>query len=222
MRMTLLLSVLLVGCVPQRAAVLDTTAQECLECAIRNSPDANSLRVAPKRFRKACKQGDASACSVLGVMHEQGRGVAVDLHAANRLYQRACRGGNAAACSNLGRFVEHGAVGKPDPEAAEILYDQACRAGSGAGCWYLGLHRAERGQLGSALLALTLGCNRGSSESCHDLGAMYQHGRGVPKHRGIAKSLYTQACRSGSDRGCTAIDLLEGRHTALRGEAGVR
>jgi TPR repeat protein len=53
-------------------------------------------------FQPLAEQGDASAQSNLGVMYEQGRGVAQNYREAMRLFRLAAMQGDASAQSNLG------------------------------------------------------------------------------------------------------------------------
>ena len=52
-------------------------------------------------YEKACNGNTFSACSNLGLMHEQGSGVTVDASRAGEFYRRACNGGYAKACSKV-------------------------------------------------------------------------------------------------------------------------
>src|SRR5688572_2070680 len=84
------------GCAGERG--LSAARQECIECALREHADPESLELASERFTNGCAEGDPRSCSVLGVMLEQGRGVPMDLPRAAELFGQACRGGNMPAC----------------------------------------------------------------------------------------------------------------------------
>jgi TPR repeat protein len=62
---------------------------------------AGEQRRAARVLKKACKAGHAAACETLGVMAEEGRGVAQSESRAQKLFRRACRGGQARACARL-------------------------------------------------------------------------------------------------------------------------
>ncbi|MGC1498039.1 MAG: tetratricopeptide repeat protein, partial [Sulfitobacter sp.] len=77
-------------------------------------------------WAKACDKGDATSCSNLGIMYQNGVGVGQDEARAAELYQVACTVGNIAGCSNLGIMYQNGiGVGQDEARAAE-LYQMAC------------------------------------------------------------------------------------------------
>jgi len=73
--------------------------QECVETALRHGVGAAEME--KSHFETACQRGDPSACSVLGVMAQQGDATPVRALRAMMLYERACRAGNQRACMNL-------------------------------------------------------------------------------------------------------------------------
>jgi TPR repeat protein len=80
---------------------LSYNAQDCVEHALRNHPDTETVREARTAFSDACKNGEAAACSAVGVMYEVGVGVPMDTRRARELYGTACEAHNARACENL-------------------------------------------------------------------------------------------------------------------------
>jgi TPR repeat protein len=130
------------------AAPLDDRQQACLECAIRRHQSAQSSAAqfsaaqspaaeppsaeALAHFHSACGAGDVRACSVLGVMYEQGHIVPRDEGRAMQLFQYACLHHNAAACVSLGGLFIAGP--RRDEDAAALMYQVGCEAGSAEGC----------------------------------------------------------------------------------------
>jgi TPR repeat protein len=76
-------------------------AQECVENALRNRPDPAAVSDAAVAFARACQEGEAASCSVLGVMYELGRGFPMNTPYARTLYRGACEAQNLRACENL-------------------------------------------------------------------------------------------------------------------------
>jgi TPR repeat protein len=195
---TLLIALAAVGC---GAEGMTRRLQQCVECSVkRNNPV--EARNAVKRFMAQCRSGDAASCSAAGVFHEHGRGVAADVRTAVAFYRRACTAGNQFGCVNLGRLCEAGAIGRVDREAAELIYQFACEGGAGEACYHLARLRRGRNDDKGAVGALRKGCEAGNAEACEGLGIMYQHGQGVVPDSQRARSLFTQACRIGSDGAC--------------------
>ena len=78
--------------------------------------------------------GEPRGCSNLGLLHEMGRGVAVNKGKAAVLYERACEGGIAEACVNLGGLLQTGDGVAVDKKRANALYGRACEAGVVEAC----------------------------------------------------------------------------------------
>lgn len=70
----------------------------------------STCKCAPVRwtYRKGATGGDALAMNHLGVMYEEGRGVAQNDAEAVRWYRKGAAGGNALAMNNLGFMYEEG------------------------------------------------------------------------------------------------------------------
>lgn len=103
-------------------------------------------------FQRACDsvtKGDGymfalMGCRALGVIFEQGKGVAVDLPRAATLYQQACDGRalpvvrviirDGVGCQWLGAMYENGTGVKKDLPRARALYEQGCDAGVKDAC----------------------------------------------------------------------------------------
>jgi TPR repeat protein len=184
---------------------IDTREQRCVECALRAHPDARALPDAARRFGRLCDAGDEAACSLLGVMSEQGRGVPRDAKRAERLHRRACAGGNQPACVNLGRLLVDGTSGRHDPAAAALLFELACAGGVATGCHALGLIAEREGRSVLAAGWHARACEKGDASGCQALAAMYETGVGVGRDPRAAARLYEQACRGGSSHACSAL-----------------
>jgi len=65
-------------------------------CAI-NKNYSNEIEL----YSKACRSGDATGCTNLGYMYNNGLGVSKDYKKAAKLFSKACKMGNASGCNHL-------------------------------------------------------------------------------------------------------------------------
>lgn len=70
------------------------------------SPDTNSRALA--LFRKACDEGYAPSCNGLGVLYQEGRGVAQDPGIAALFFRRACATDGSTGCQHLAQALRTG------------------------------------------------------------------------------------------------------------------
>ena len=99
--------------------------------------EAKEYSEALKLYRKAADQGYASAQFNLGVMYDNGQGVAQDYSEAVKWYKKAAEQGNASAQCNLGVMYENGyGVTKSYAEAVK-WYRKAAEQGDAKGQAYL-------------------------------------------------------------------------------------
>jgi TPR repeat protein len=87
-----------------------------------------------ERLRLSCGDGNATACSDLGLLYANGDGVPRDLTRAASLCQQACDGGEALGCLNLGVSYHNGEGVTRDLERAAILLQLACDGGVAEAC----------------------------------------------------------------------------------------
>jgi hypothetical protein len=80
-------------------------------------------------YRIAADQGYATAQNNLGVMYEDGRGIARDFAQAALWYRKAADQGYAPAQDNLGLMYEHGRGVARDQDQATLLYRKAAQQG---------------------------------------------------------------------------------------------
>ena len=94
---------------------------------------------AVKECRRAAEQGDAAAQSNLGLMYDEGRGVAQDYTEALKWYRRAADQGNATAQYNLGAMYEEGQGVPQDDTEAVKWFRRAADQGDADAQYNLGL-----------------------------------------------------------------------------------
>ena len=85
-------------------------------------------------YKKACDGNVYEACSDLGGMYAEGKGVKKDYKKAITLWAKACDGGNAGSCSNLGVMYANGKGVKKDMTRAMGYYRRSCDMGDWIAC----------------------------------------------------------------------------------------
>jgi TPR repeat protein len=71
-----------------------------LALALISTSVAHADRV--KDHEQSCQDGDAVSCHLLGMIYEQGEGLARDVEAASQYYDSGCAGGFSFSCYRLG------------------------------------------------------------------------------------------------------------------------
>ena len=168
---------------------------------------------AAELYLRACDGGERKGCNSLGLMYENGEGVAQDLNRAADLFKRACDAGGSGGCTNLGLMYHHGEGVVKDLNRAADFFGRACDAGGPPGCTGLGL-MYQNGEgvaqdLNRAADLFMRACDAGGSQGCVNLGSMYLRGQGVPKDLDRAADLFKKACDAGLDRGCENLARLK-------------
>ncbi len=103
-------------------------------------------KTAVKIWSELAATGDPEAQSMLGVIYENGEGVALDLVEAAKWYRKAADRGYAEAQLNLGVLYENGEGVEKDPVQAAKWYRKAARQGELLAQYTLGLmYRKGRG-----------------------------------------------------------------------------
>jgi TPR repeat protein len=189
----------------------------CYELALHAGVDAPAA-VGP--YQEACDAGIAKACTNLGFMYENGKGVPVDLEAAARLYRlgcntRACGAPNILGCVNLGRSYRDGIGVKEDQVEATRLFRSICEKGSpdaddaediARACSNAGTRmvsgKGTSPDIAGGLRLLEKGCAAQDTLGCFNLGVFYEFGEEVPMDKKRASGYYKQACDRGDKEAC--------------------
>ena len=114
---------------------------------------AGKYKAALKEFLPLAKNGDASAQSNLGLMYDNGNGVAQDYSQAVYWYRKAADQGHASAQYNLGNMYYNGQGVAQDYSQAVDLYRKAGTQGDSGALNNLGVGYAQ-GQFGAKNLVL--------------------------------------------------------------------
>jgi TPR repeat protein len=160
------------------------------------------------RLDAKCVAGDVQACSQLGDMYADGRGVPRNLARAGQSYERACDLGAPDICNTLGEIVEVTGDVDGGSRRAEQLFQKACQGGSSPGCLNLGLAAAAREELALAASLYEKSCDGGWAPGCHQLGLSYQEGEGVAKDTVKAITLFVQGCDGEFVESCVLLGNL--------------
>jgi uncharacterized protein len=142
---------------------------------------ATALRL----WRPLAAEGNTNAQYVLGMMYEDGLGVASDAQEALQWYRKAAERGNAWAQYNLGAKYTEG-VGVPlSYQEAAKWYGLAAEQGNAGAQRSLGVAYANgRGvpqDYTEAVKWFRLAAAQGNTNAQNNLGVMYDTGRGVPQ-----------------------------------------
>jgi len=89
-------------------------------------------------FKKAAEQGSTKAQYNLGVVYEQGQGVAQDYQEATHWYTKAAEAGDTRAQYNLGRMYSQGQGMAQDYQQAVVWFRKAAEAGDTRAQYNLG------------------------------------------------------------------------------------
>jgi hypothetical protein len=129
-------------------------------------------------FRRACDDGAAVGCTMLGYAHYTGRGVAWDVNETRKAYEKACELGEPTACNNLGEMYHWGIATELDLAKALELYGKACTPTSPTGCTNVGrFYDKAKGverDPERAMAEYKRGCEEAEwGEACHLLSELY-------------------------------------------------
>ncbi|MFW5738860.1 MAG: tetratricopeptide repeat protein [Myxococcota bacterium] len=188
-------------------------------CASRPAelPEPRTDRQAPPRVQarcteaelvacpRACREGEASACTLLGraSMNRPGS----DPDETLRWLRRGCALSDPEACY-LAAVLLQTFPREGESEDTGPLLQRACRAAHGPACLALALRLEARGNPGQAARWLERGCELGVARACFNLGVMHHQGAGVKLDLERAAALYEQACASGEPVACSDLGVM--------------
>lgn len=152
-------------------------------------------------IRQQAENGDAQAEYIMGVLHENGRGVKADPAAAAEWYRKAALQGHGRAQTNLGALYQRGKGVTRDREKALHWYHLAAKQGLSKAQYNLGLMYATRDpktrDLRKAIHWFTEAAKRGHAIAQANLGIMFGEGLGVKPNYRLAVFWEAQAARAG-------------------------
>ena len=218
----IIFTVLLVSCIPDREPSLDRGYQ-----AYEQGNYARALR----EWRPLAEEGDAVAQYNLGLMYDQGHGIAQDYSEAMRWYGLAAQQGKAQAQFNVGDMHEAGDGVPQDHAEAMSWYRQAAEQGHAEAQSSLGaLYQTGLGGLqdyGEAIRWYRLAAEQGNVSAMMQLGRLFDgkdidgksaFGLITPEHRELrdrklAHKWYNLAAARGEADAVRQRNLLTSRMT---------
>ncbi len=142
---------------------------------------------------------DSGACFVIGILQEEGKGVAKDPAKAIVSYRHGCNGGSGDACLRLAAALDEGLAGAKDTDGANDAFDKACtRYDNGDACQKIGerLGIAKK-NLPHAFELTKRGCEL-DPKYCGTLAEFYRIGLGIAApDPALATRYYKTACEAG-------------------------
>lgn len=117
----------------EKACLLEDAAS-CIKIAARLDTASTELPKVEELYERACDAGNADACASVGLMYQNGRGVAADGLHAFVFYKQACDANSASACLHVAQMYQTGTVLHEDSDKASEYRKRACKLGSQAGC----------------------------------------------------------------------------------------
>jgi uncharacterized protein len=163
-------------------------------------------------YRKAADKGSTAAMVELGVLLENGTGIAKDQDQARNLFSRAAAGGNPRGATNLAALA--GSGGTPsDPVEARDMLAKAAETNSAEAQFQLGVMYAE-GTGGpkddaAARALFEKAAAQGHAQALDWAGNFAENGRGGPKDKDTAKRYYEQAAALGNEDAKAALERLK-------------
>ncbi len=195
-------------CDPADARACDDLAQDVLH--------ARGVTYDRARYgdleQRACEGGYAPACSMVGMLYQDGLGRPHSDVEAAKWHGRACEAGAGIGCYNLANMIGGGEHTTADPELAATYYvkalaafERACEAGDAQWCANVGfMYESGLGTSADearAFAAYERGCP-GHANPCINLALGKLSGRGIKQDPEGAMTLLEQGCAGGSTYAC--------------------
>ncbi len=152
---------------------------------LRQAQTPAMLAQAGEQLSKASEAGLGTAQYLLGVLHEQGRGVAQDLERASALYAEAAGKGIRAAQARYGLALLNGQGVERDPQEGESWLRRAALEGDPEAAAVVGDLYARGGELppnhAEAAMWFRRAAEAGHKTAARALGLLHLTGAGVPR-----------------------------------------
>lgn len=164
-------------------------------------------------YKYFIRDGSADSMNALGVIYNEGYGVARDYKEAANWYAKAAAKGHSFAQSNLGALYEQGLGVKQDINEAAKLYrkaaDQGCPEGiyNLAKCYYSGKGVAKN--IDEALKLMKLSADNGFAEAQYTYGVTYIEGLGsIRRNYELGKKYIIMAAKQGHAKAIKTLNEL--------------
>jgi uncharacterized protein len=163
-------------------------------------------------YRSAADKGSTAAMVELGLLLQNGTGIAKNPDQARSLFERAAAAGNPRGATSL--VALSGSGGLPsDPAEARNMLQKAAEANSAEAQYQLGVMYAE-GTGGpkddaAARALFEKAAAQGHAEALDWAGNFAENGRGGPANKDAAKAYYQQAAALGNEDAKAALERLK-------------
>jgi TPR repeat protein len=188
----------------------------------RAAYDSGDFAAALPTFRKLAEEGSAEAQTALGLMYENGQGVARDDAQAALWFGKAAEQGASLAQYNLGNLYREGRGVAKDAAQAASWYRAAAERGLVNGQFNLALTylHGDGSPYNPAQAAYWFrkAAEQGDSAAQNDLGVLYRDGMGVPKDNGQAYFWFLLAASQGNSVAIGNRDAIAQRLSAAERE----
>jgi uncharacterized protein len=170
------------------------------------------LAEAMSTYRRAAAAGSTAAMVALGILYEDGSGVAKDQTQARALFQRAAAAGNPLGVTHLAALdTSSGQAMNPVQERS--MLSNAAAANSADAQFQLGLMYAN-GVGGAkddtaARYWFEKAAAQGNSDALDWMGSFAANGRGGPRDVAAAKAYYKKAAALGNEDAIAQLKLLD-------------
>ena len=161
----------------------------------------------------AVERGNTAAMNDIGLMYDNGQGVAKDYAEAVKWYRKAAEQGHARGQNNLGIKYKYGQGVSQDYAEAVKWYRKAAEQGLAVGQLNLGYmydmgYGVEKDQV-EANKWYRKAAEQGNMQAQYNLGYNYQHGEGVIKDLTQAKYWYEKAAAKGHENAKKKLEELK-------------
>jgi len=199
--------------------------QRCMDMARRyleGKPRLSKDEAQARRFAdRACDQGDAAGCRLVGQLAYQGLGGPVDGARVVSAFDRACQGGDNDSCVALAIASARGEVVPANGPLALSAAERACSRRDADGCM-LAAHIAHEGPAGQARDGerarrhADQACGLGFADGCLLLEQVARNGEFGPPDMAAAMDAADRGCQLRDKRACQQLVA----HAAERVNAG--
>ena len=200
-------------------AICRTCLQACLRraqsdsrfaCPLCKEDFVNDPEKCLERLEAHVEADSPFAIEMLACMHQQGRlGLAQNSREAARLFRRAAKLGKPRANVRLGLLKLEGCRGVRQDEAGALAaFLNAAKAGDAYGQYLAGRLLLDAGEARRAIVLWEAAADQGLGAAAAALGAIHDHGEGVPRSLARAAIWYTEAENHGDEIAAERLEEL--------------
>jgi TPR repeat protein len=163
----------------------------------------STFDASPQLVQKAATAGNVEAMNSLGLLYQNGQGVAQSYDKARVWFQKAADAGDADAMNNLGELYYYGLGVARDYTQARDWYEKAAAADNANAMYSLGwMYEKGSGVIirdySQALNWYQRAAAEGNTEAMFNLGVLYQSGEGVAQSYDKAGEWFQKAADAGN------------------------